>query len=50
MVRIAPILLFLLMLTGCYERASSPPRDDNKVKIKVNAPGVNVEVEGKKSN
>jgi hypothetical protein len=52
MARIAPLLLFVLMLTGCYERTSPPPVNtprDDKVKVKVVAPGVNVELEGKKS-
>jgi hypothetical protein len=43
-------LFLILLLVGCNEpRRESPPPDDGKVKVKVNAPGVNVEVEGKKN-
>lgn len=41
------ILLVLcgVLIVGCEQRRDS---DDGKAKVKVNAPGVDVEVEGKK--
>jgi hypothetical protein len=36
-----------LLVAGCTESRREP--DDGIVKVKVNAPGVNIEVEGKKS-
>jgi hypothetical protein len=51
MARIAPfIFLFLISMVGCYERRQAPPPDDGKVKVKVQAPGVNVDIEGKKTS
>ena len=50
MMRVIGFLMTCLLLVGCNEaRRESPPPDDGKVKVKVNAPGVNVEVEGKKN-
>jgi hypothetical protein len=48
--RFIGLMLICLLLIGCNEpRRESPLPDDGKVKVKVNAPGVNVEVEGKKN-
>jgi hypothetical protein len=47
--RIAGFLLICLLLIGCNEASREAPPDNGKVKVKVNAPGVNVEVEGKKN-
>lgn len=48
MVRILASLVFLVALVvGCERRPPEPPATD-KVKVKVNAPGIDVEVEGKK--
>ncbi len=51
MVTFFGFLLTCLLLVECNEpRRETPPPDDGKVKVKVNAPGVNVEVEGKKNH
>lgn len=46
--RFAAMFVFFAFLVGCNDHRE-PARDDGKVKVKVNAPGVNVEVEGKKN-
>jgi hypothetical protein len=47
--RIAGFLLICLLLVGCSEASRESPPDNGKIKVKVNTPGVNVEVEGKKN-
>lgn len=49
MSRIGVLFVLFAILAGCNDTHRDGSPDNGKVKVKVNAPGVNVEVEGKKN-